>query len=508
MATDRTKTRLICTLTASDAAAMRADMEAAAVAGADTVECRLDYLRPIPGAGVLKALLGGAPVEVIATCRAVRQGGSFAGSEEQRLEILRLAAGAGAAYVDIEDDVPPADWPRAKVICSFHDMAGRPADLGAVARRLEASGEEVNKKVAFVAAGPQDALAALELVRNSRKPTIALAMGEAGVASRILARKVGAFGTFASLHEGGESAAGQLTLEKMRKLYRWDSQTSATSVYGVIGCPVGHSMSPAIHNAALAAAGLDAVYVPVLVQPGEGNFRAFMDALLARPWLDWRGLSVTIPHKENALAYVGADNCEALARQIGAVNTIVIGPDGRLRGDNTDYTAALEALCAAMGIRRAGLAARHVAVVGAGGAARAIVAGLRECLAEVSIYNRTAARAEALAKEFGCHAGGLAELAETSAEILVNCTSVGMHPKVDESPLAAIPASVKVVFDTVYNPPRTRLLEMAEAAGCKTVSGVEMFVNQAVAQFQLWTGKAAPVDVMRRVVMTELAGQT
>jgi 3-dehydroquinate dehydratase/shikimate dehydrogenase len=264
-------------------------------------------------------------------------------------------------------------------------------------------------------------------------------------------------------------------------------------------------MSPAIHNAAFAAAGLDAVYVPLLVQPGESQFRALLDALVARPWLDWCGLSVTIPHKENALAYVGAGNCEALARRIGAVNTITLAPGQPLRGDNTDYSAALDALCAAMDIRREALAARHVAVLGAGGAARAIVAGLRHCLAEVTVYNRTVARAEALAREFSCHAAGLADLPATSAEILINCTPIGMHPKVDQSPLPAVPPSVKVVFDTIYNPPRTRLLEMAERAGCRTVSGVEMFVNQGAAQFLLWTGQAFPTDVMRHIVLETLS---
>lgn len=504
MTSDRKATRLICPLTASDAKSMRADMVAAAKAGADTVECRLDYLRPIPDAGGLKTLLAGHPVDVIATCRAPRQGGQFVGSESQRLDILRRAAQAGAAFVDIEDDVPVADWPKGRVICSFHDMAGRPDDLEAIARRLEASPAEANK-LAFVASGPQDALAALEVLRACRKPTIALAMGEAGAASRILARKFGAFGTFASLQAGGESAPGQFTLQEMRGLFRWDDHTPATAAYGVIGCPVGHSMSPAIHNAAFTAAGLDAVYVPLLIQPGESHFRRFMDALVARPWLDWRGLSVTIPHKENALAYVGAGNCDALARRIGAVNTITLRPDG-LRGDNTDYSAALDALCAAMGVRREALAAKHLAVLGAGGAARAIVAGLRHYLAEVTVYNRTVARAEALGREFSCHSGALADIAETTAEILINCTPIGMHPKADATPLATIPPQVKVVFDTIYNPPRTRLLELAERAGCRTVSGVEMFVHQAVGQFQLWTDRPAPLDVMRRVVLENLPG--
>jgi 3-dehydroquinate dehydratase/shikimate dehydrogenase len=502
MASDRT--RLICTLTSPDVPSMRADMAAAAAAGADAVECRLDYLAKPPDDADLKALFAAAPVETIATCRPLRQGGHFTGEEGRRLAVLRRAAELGATFVDVEEDVDPSAWPAGRVILSYHNFTGCPGDLEEIARRLDDSPAEINKKIAFTASGPEDALRALEVLRTCRKPTIALAMGEAGAASRILARKFGAFGTFASLHPGAESAPGQFTLQEMRQLYRWDSQTPTTAVYGVIGSPVAHSMSPAIHNAAFAAAGLDAVYVPLLVEPGESNFRRFMDALMARPWLHWGGLSVTIPHKENALAYVAPSNCEALARKIGAVNTITFGPQGRLRGDNTDYGAALDALCRAMGIRREALAPKSVAVLGAGGVARAIVAGLRQYLAEVTIYNRTVSRAEALAAEFSCRAAGLDALAETSAEILINCTSVGMHPNVDDCPVQAIPPKVAVVFDTIYNPARTRLLKHAEKT-CLTVSGLDMFVNQAVAQFELWTGRPAPADVMRRVVLENLS---
>ncbi|MCK4602603.1 MAG: shikimate dehydrogenase, partial [Phycisphaerae bacterium] len=330
------------------------------------------------------------------------------------------------------------------------------------------------------------------------------AMGEAGLASRILAGKFGAFGTFASLAGGAESAPGQPTIEELKSLYRWDSLGPATVLYGVIGCPLAHSLSPAIHNAAFAAAGLDAVYVPLLIAPGADNFKRFMDAALSRPWLEMRGLSVTIPHKENALAYVGAENCDQLAQKIGAINTITIGPAGRLRGDNTDYAAAIDALCAAMEIVRGDLAGRAVAVLGAGGAGRAIVAALAHYGADVTIYNRTVSRGRQLAEEFSCRAAALAEAANLEAEIVVNCTSVGMYPQVDAAPLAAIPPSVRVVFDTVYNPIETQLLRKAARAGCKTVSGLDMFVNQAASQFETWTDSSAPREVMQKVVVDRL----
>jgi 3-dehydroquinate dehydratase / shikimate dehydrogenase len=247
--------------------------------------------------------------------------------------------------------------------------------------------------------------------------------------------------------------------------------------------------------------------VPLLIEPGAEPFDRFLDAVLARPWLGWRGLSVTIPHKENALRRVGGQRCEELARQIGAVNTVSISPGGELRGDNTDYASALDSLCQAMKIERAAMAGRRVAVLGAGGAARAVVAGLRHYGATVVIYNRTLARAEELASEFGAAAAPLDAVAGGAEEILVNCTPIGMYPRVDDCPLAAIPPAVKVVFDTIYTPIETVFLRRAREAGCLSVSGLEMFVNQAVAQFQIWTGQRAPVSLMRDVVRRRLTAR-
>jgi len=483
---------------------MRQAMADARAAGADAVECRLDYLRPAPSEDDLRALLAGAPLPVIVTNRPVDEGGRFEGTEADRLATLAAAARIGGDFVDVELTVGRAERPQAATILSHHDFRAVPADLDRIAADMDASPAAVNK-IAFASAGPEDAFRAFDVIRACNKPTIALAMGQAGVASRILAKKFGAFGTFAALQRGAESAPGQPTLGEFRDLYRWDAIGAETAVCGVIGCPVGHSMSPAIHNAAFGAAGVDAVYVPLLIEPWAENFNGFMDAMLERPWLDWRGLSVTIPHKENALAYVGADNCDPLAVEIGAVNTVTVARDGSLRGDNTDYAAAIDALCDCMGIAREDLAGRSVAVLGAGGAARAIVAALAHYRAEVTIYNRTVSRGETLAHEFACRAAGRDALTGLDAEIVINCTPIGMHPNIDASPLNALPPCVKVVFDTIYNPVGTRLLAAARAAGARTVSGLDMFVNQAVAQFEIWTGAQAPRAVMRDVVTQRLA---
>ncbi|MFW6132250.1 MAG: type I 3-dehydroquinate dehydratase [Planctomycetota bacterium] len=496
-------TLLICALTAADAGEMRRQMDAAAAGGADAVECRLDLLSVPPDDAALRRLLHDAPLPVIATNRAQSQGGRFAGDERRRLGILHRAIELGATYVDIEAEADAPSVPPQQTIRSYHDFARCPACLDKLVADLDAGPAAVNK-VAFAAGTCNESFRALDVLRRCRKPTIALAMGEAGIASRILARKLGAFGSFASLAAGAESAPGQPTLEQFRRRFRWDALGAETRVYGVIGFPVGHSMSPDIHNAAFEAVGHDGVYVPLLVRPGAPCFDATVDAIRRRDWLDWRGLSVTLPHKENALAYVGPSQCDELTVQIGAVNTIAFGDDGQLYGTNTDYAAALDALCAAMGIAREDLRGRGVAVLGAGGVARAIVAALAHYGAEVTVYNRTVQRAQRLAAEFSLRHGALDDAVAADAEIVINCTPLGMHPESDATPLRRLPGTARVVFDTIYNPVETRLLRQAAQAGCRTVSGLDMFVNQAAAQFESWLPHPAPRDAMRRVVLERL----
>ena len=497
--------RLICPLTARDLAEMRAELDAALAGGADMIEVRLDGLDTPPTATQLAELLHGVEVEVLLTNRSPEQGGraqrSTGVSPVSRMGVPPMQRGT---FLDVEFNSATAPKPDdAKIVLSHHDFAGPPADPAAVMTAMRQTPADVHK-FAFMARGPEDALAALDLLRDAPSPTIALAMGEHGVASRILAKKFNAFGTFAAVKKGHESAPGQPTLDEFRRLYRWDRIGPATACYGVIGCPVAHSMSPAIHNAAFDATGLDAVYVPLRVEPSAEQFSRFMDALLARPWLDWRGLSVTLPHKEHALAYIGEKHCDELAVRIGAINTITINPGGRLRGDNTDYAAAIDALCDAMGISRAGLAGRRVAVLGAGGVARAVVAAATHYGAEVVVLNRTPERAARLAEEFHCRHAPWSAAQTIDAEILINGTPIGMTPNVDQSPLEKIPPTCRVVFDTIYNPLETALLKQARCNGCTTVTGLDMFIHQAARQFEIWTGHPAPKDVMRQVTIKRL----
>jgi 3-dehydroquinate dehydratase/shikimate dehydrogenase len=377
-----------------------------------------------------------------------------------------------------------------------------PEDLDQRLGQMDADPAAINK-LAFAARGPEDAITAAAAVRKCTKPTLAMAMGAEGLLSRLAARKFGAWGTFAALDEDAASAPGQPTLDQIRHLYRWDRQGPETMLFGVIGWPIAHSMSPAIHNAALAAAEIDGLYLPLLVRPGRDDFFRLLDAIGEHPWLDVRGLSVTIPHKHHALEYVGQAQCDPLAVRIGAVNTITFQPDGTLAGDNTDYAAALDSLCGAMDIPPEQLAGRSVAVLGAGGVARAVVAALAHYHADVTIYNRTRRRAEQLAAEFDARSGDLSA-APGPAEIVINCTSVGMHPHVEQTPLESLPKSAGVVFDTIYNPVRTRLLTQARHAGATAISGLEMFVAQAAAQFQRWLARPAARDVMRQIILDRL----
>jgi 3-dehydroquinate dehydratase/shikimate dehydrogenase len=320
------------------------------------------------------------------------------------------------------------------------------------------------------------------------------------------------------LKQGAGTAAGQVPIQDMKRLYHWDSLGPKTKVYGVVGSPVAHSMSPAIHNAAFDKTGFDGIYVPLLVNEGYESFKAFMESFVTFRGLDLCGLSVTIPHKENALRYlsVRAAEVEPLARQIGAVNTIIIDRDGpqlKLYGRNTDYAAILNSITEKLGIERKQLAEYRVAVIGAGGTGRTAVAALAHYGATVVVYNRTRERADALASEFNGHTGKvvaapLERLCDSCCQIYLNTTSIGMHPNVDASVFGDTPPKLTpdtVVFDTVYNPIQTLLLRQAQAAGAKTISGIEMFVRQAAAQFEAWTHLPPPRDVMRRVVEGRLS---
>jgi 3-dehydroquinate dehydratase/shikimate dehydrogenase len=298
-----------------------------------------------------------------------------------------------------------------------------------------------------------------------------------------------------------------LTIEQLKKSCRYYDIKANTELFGVIADPVGHSLSPAIHNACFAERGMNKLYLPLLVQGGQGKFDEFLNNIFPRRWLNFKGFSVTIPHKQNALSYVRARRgfIEPLAGKIGAVNTLIVGADGRLAAYNTDYAAALDSVTSTLKIKRTDLKDLSVAVIGAGGVARAIVAGLCDVGANVKIYNRTIERAEKLAVEFGCEFAGLDDLKNLDAKLLINCTSIGMHPETDATPVPQEYLTKGIaVFDTVYNPAQTLLLKQAKRKKLKTIDGLSMFINQAAAQFKLFTGQDANAKSMRKIIVSFL----
>ena len=489
---------MICvSLTGQTTEAMLSLAERAAEKGADLVEFRLDYLAEPDVA----QLVAQKPLPAIFTCRPVREGGRFEGAEADRIALLQQAMDAGADYVDVElDAVGKIERkPNVTLIVSLHDFERTPDDLDALYRTMTGRPSPDVVKIATTATDVGDNFRLFDLLKRATVPTIALAMGERGVGSRILARKFGGLLTFASLEEGAGSAPGQLTIDALTNLYRYRSINADTEVFGVAAKPVAHSMSPLIHNTAFAELGLDAVYVPFLVD----DITDFLKR--SRPFV--RGYSVTLPHKEEA--FRNADEVDDLTRKIGSLNTLV-AREGKLVGTNTDITAAIGAMEDALG-GKAGdaspLAGRKVALVGVRGTARAVGFGLVDAGAEVTIYNRTIERAATLAKELGCEWAGLDELPSASADVIANTTSVGMHPNVDASvvPTALLREGI-LVFDAVYNPIETKLIREARERKCLTVTGLEMFVRQASEQFNLFTDLEPPVNLMRRVVEDRLTG--
>jgi 3-dehydroquinate dehydratase/shikimate dehydrogenase len=463
------------------------------VAGrADLAEIRLDAMQAFD----LDRLLDHPPCPVIITFRPVREGGLYEGPEDERIAMLRRAAELGAQYVDVEHDALDrlGDLPPERVIASYHHFGETPVDVASIHRRLVESGAGT-VKVAVTAGHILDTVPVLRLLRDATVPTIALSMGERGVLTRILAPKFGTPLTYAADDGGPEAAPGQITLALMRDLYRVDRIGPATEVYGVMADPVGHSLSPRIHNAAFSEIDYDAVYLPLWV---EGDPAEFVRAMRE---FDVGGYSVTIPHKQAVMA--AADEIEPVARRIGAVNTLQRRADGSLLATNTDWTAGLAAIEAVVG--EGWLRGKRALQLGAGGVGRAMAFGLAERGARVTLADVDADRAEALAGELGAETCPADAVVDVACDLLLNCTPVGMHPQTDASP---VPRDVLhedlVVYDAVYNPAETGLLREAREAGCRTVSGLDHFVRQAVEQFELWTQQAAPTERMRRVVVDAL----
>jgi 3-dehydroquinate dehydratase / shikimate dehydrogenase len=462
--------------------------------GAELVELRFDYISTRVN---IQRLLKDRPCPVIVTVRRTQDGGKFNGTEEARLIMLREAIALGVEYVDLEEDIA-GEIPRfgnTKRIISYHSFRNTPDNLRELHDRIAGLDPDIIK-IATMANHPHDNLRILEMMQESEIPTIGMCMGDIGTPSRILATKFGAPFTYATFHHERALAPGQLSFDQMIDVYRHDDLKADSAVYGVIADPIGHSLSPHVHNAAFGAAGINAIYIPFRV-PFD-TLGSFMEDA---PRLDIRGLSVTIPHKEAIGKYL--TKVDPAVKGIGAVNTVVF-KEGQVLGYNTDYKAAMDSLEKALGTIGATpspLQGKRVLVLGAGGVARAVMYGLARRGAKATIASRTRPRAQDLADTFGGRAVDWQARHNAEVDILVNCTPVGMHPNVDETPFhKSYLKPGMIVFDTVYNPESTLLLKEARSHGCRIVTGVEMFIRQAALQFMLFTGGEAPHELMRETL--------
>ncbi|HMO85322.1 MAG TPA: shikimate dehydrogenase [Lacipirellulaceae bacterium] len=475
---------------------MMAEHQHLAEQGAKMVELRLDY---VAGKVNVRRLLTDRPqgCQVIITCRRKEDGGKWQGTEEARQLLLREAIAEGGDWIDLEEDVASQirRFGKTRRIVSYHNFRKTPDDLRELHARMSQLDPDIIK-IATMANDPHDNVRVLEMMQESEIPTVAMCMGDIGTPSRILAAKFGAPFTYATFHHERSLAPGQLSFRHMTEIYRYERLGPDTTVFGVIADPIGHSLSPHVHNAAFDARGIDAVYVPFRVPPDA------LDQFMAdAPRLGIKGLSVTIPHKEAIARHL--TKVDPAVKRIAAVNTVVFDGAEAL-GSNTDYTAAMDCLEHAIGEIGANpspLAGKRALVLGAGGVARPIVFGLRKRGAQATIASRTLARAERLAAAFDAKAVDWEGRHRGSFDVLINCTPVGMHPNVDESPIHKTFLKPAILaFDTVYNPESTLLVKDARSRNCNVITGVEMFVRQAMLQFFLFTRKEAPADLMRDVL--------
>jgi 3-dehydroquinate dehydratase/shikimate dehydrogenase len=477
----------------------------AALAESRFLEFRLDALqKPAAALPQLKELLAThRDLTAIATCRRKEFGGLFVGSLTTELDVLLKAAEAGCQMVDLEvesaEEAKPAQLDRfrgglraagAALLVSFHDFS-RTKGLEQAADRIDAFAPDF-VKVVSTARSLTDNLAVLRLIedRSLSSHVVGIAMGEEGLVSRVLGPRAGAAFTFASSSDGAETAPGQVTARALRDLYRVEHLDQATRIFGVAGNPVSHSLSPLLHNTAFRREGVNAVLLPMKV-------RVLADLLTLASELPLAGVAVTMPLKQELLPHLA--NMDPLTARIGACNTLRTGADGKLYGFNTDVAGVVRPL-----EKRLKLKGSRVAVLGAGGAARAAVFGLVEQGAEVFVVNRTHETAVALARDAKAKALKHEIFVRARFDVLINTTPCGMAGNKQALPIAENELNADLVFDMVYNPLETPLIKLARARGIPVVGGVEMFVQQGARQFEIWTGKPAPEAEMLRVVELEL----
>lgn len=490
--------RICIALGLSDAATLLEHARREADDGETFLEFRLDYLdNPENGVKIIREFLKEhSDCIVLATCRRHQNNGKFNGSVEQQLRILDLAVQAGAQAIDVEIETVEAGAEklnafrgRTQIIVSYHNFESTPQLDGVVKRmtRFPADGY----KIVTAARKPSDNARVLALPKAyPRTPLVVLAVGELGFPTRVLSPAFGGLYTYASPLAAQGTAAGQVSARLLRHLYRIEKLSKLAKVYGVIADPIRHSISPAVHNRGFQARRIDAVYLPFLVSPLQ--LRDFFTLAEKTPI---SGFSVTIPHKQKVIRYL--DVVDPLARRIGAVNT-VWRKAGKWRGANTDAAAVLVPLTKHVRPSKA-----SVLIVGNGGAARGAACALIDAGAKVAIVGRNPDRVRALSRLCGAEPLLREQVDRRHFDALVHATPLGMYPHVNECFFNGnVPADV--VFDMVYNPLETALIRRAKEQNKAVVLGIEMFVEQAVRQFEIWTGESAPRSVMEKAALEAL----
>ncbi len=478
----------------------------------DLIELRLDCLAPpeFDRRSELRELIQKAGLSAILTFRPTEQGGQRALDYASRYVFwcMKQDATGDAFLMDVELDIAkgftstksppplPINWNR--IICSYHDFVGVPADLKQIFDRMTQTPARV-LKIAFQADDITDCIAAFHLLdraRSENREMIAIAMGTAGIITRVLGPSRGAFLTYGALENESATAPGQITARELRALYRIDRISRQTRIMGLAGLPVTHSISPYLHNAAFESAQFDGVYLPFEVREISSFIKRMVHPRTRE--IDWNflGLSVTAPHKTSVMSWL--DRIDPAAKEIGAVNTIVVQGD-ELHGFNTDAHALVSPI-----IHRVGdLLDARCAVIGAGGAASAAVWSLRRKGAEVTVFARDVSKARPLAERFGATPKQLGSTLFEGFDIVIIATPLGTSGEQEtETPATAAQLrGARLAYDLVYNPAETRFLREAREAGCELIGGLEMLVKQAAEQFQLWTGAVAPEEVMRDAAM-------
>jgi 3-dehydroquinate dehydratase/shikimate dehydrogenase len=491
--------RRICAVAGASTAVELANLVRAGLRETPTIELRLDWLRnDSERSRFLLWLKRSKPrgATFLATCRRREGGGRLRGGVQAELYWLNQAREAGCSWCDLEIEtlrrlqgkslnelgLPP------HILLSLHDFQRMPAGLKSI--RSAAHPDAGALKIAAHADTIGNSIRLLRLVRLSPN-LVAVPMGEAGLPARILALREGSMLAYAPVGEA--TAPGQVSLHALKHLYRAHELTIRTRVYGVIGDPVGHSLSPLLHNTGFIERKVDAVYLPFLVK----DLRDFLKAV---PEFGIRGFSVTIPHKQSILRHL--KECDPLAAEIGAVNTVMVRRDGSLYGSNTDYIGILRAL-----EKKLALAGSRILILGAGGVARAAAFALTKAGANVGVCARRENVARELAKAVGGEVVPQRALQNEFFDVILNATPIGMHPHDGISPLSPKELNCGIVMDLINRPEKTQLLKLAARKGITTISGVEMFIPQGVAQWELWTGQSAPESAMRKALLRALRSE-